>query len=75
MPHRDVPPTTLIPRLRALLRRHRELDDRIDSEQTRPWPDAPRLKTLKRERLQLRDAIRSLRATLMRTGHEPSSLN
>ena len=75
MPHRDVPPTTLIPRLKALLRRHRELDDRIDSEQARPWPDTPALKALKLERLRLRDAIRGLRATLIRTGHNPPSLS
>lgn len=75
MPYRDVPPTTLIPRLKALLRRHRELDDRIDREQARPWPDVPSLKALKLERLLLRDAIRSLRATLMTAGMKPPSLS
>jgi len=75
MPHQDVLPSKLIPRLRALLRRHRELDDRIDSEQARPWPDTPGLKALKLERLRLRDAIRSLRSTLISAGHKPSSLS
>jgi hypothetical protein len=75
MPRRDVSPATLIPRLKALLRRYLELDDRTDSEQARPWPDAPGLKALKLKRLRLHDAIRSSRATLISTGHKPPLLS
>ncbi len=75
MPNRDVSTGSLIARLKALVRRHRELDDRIDSEQTRRWPDTQGLKQLKLERLELRDAIRQVSSTLSGAGLKPPHLN
>ena len=75
MPNREVSTGSLIARLKALLRRHRELDDWIDTEQARGWPDTQSLKHLKLERLELRDAIREIKSTLTRSGMNPPSLS
>ena len=75
MPNRDAPTGSRITRLKVLLRRHRDLDDRIDMEQARPWSDTGRLKQLKLERLRLRDAIRAIRSTLMDPRVKPHHLN
>ncbi len=75
MPNRDISTGSLIARLKALLRRHRELDDWIDNEQARRWPDTQSLKHLKLERLELRDAIREIRSTLTHSGVKPPYLS
>lgn len=75
MPDREISPGTLIARLKALLRRHGELDATIDNEQMRPWADPERLKQLKRERLGLRDAIRRTQSKLRHAGARKSYLN
>ena len=75
MPDRDLSYGTLVARLKALVRRHSELDARIDDEQIRPWADPERLKALKRERLGLRDAIRRTRSRLRRAGTRQASFD
>ena len=75
MPHREVSTGSLVARLKALLRRHRDVDDWIDTEQARRWPDTQSLKALKLERLELRDAIREIRSTLMQSGLKPPRLS
>ena len=47
----------LASRLEAIRQKHRQLDDRVLSEQNRPRPDSSVLKLLKRERLRLKDEI------------------
>lgn len=75
MPDREISVGPLIARLKALLRRHSELDATIDNEQIRPWADPERLKQLKRERLGLRDAIRKTQSKLRRAHARKPSLN
>ncbi len=75
MPNRDVSTGSRIARLKSLVRRHRELDDWIDNEQARRWPDTQGLKHLKLERLELRDAIREIRSTLTHSGLKPPTLS
>ena len=68
---RKISPGSLVARISTLRRRHREINDRIDNEQLRTWPNADLLKQLKQERLGLRDAIRATKTTLMRAGVQP----
>ena len=75
MPQREVSTGSLIARLKALVRRHRDLDDWIDTEQARRWPDTQSLKQFKLERLELRDAIREIRLTLVHSGIKPPRLS
>lgn len=66
MPNRKISPKSLTARIETLRRRHRELDQRIEREQTRPAPDDGQIKQLKQERLGLRDAIRVTQSVLTR---------
>lgn len=75
MPDRDVSTGSLIARLKALLRRHSELDATIDNEHLRPWADPDRLRQLKRERLGLRDAIHKTQSKLRRARSRGAYLN
>ena len=74
MRKRNVSTATLIARIDALRTRHRDISARIESEQTRPAPDSQALSQLKRERLGLKDAIRTTRATLIRSGVRPNAI-
>lgn len=49
-------------RLRALERRHDQLETKVESELKRPNPCSVELKRLKREKLYLKDEMNSLRA-------------
>ena len=51
-------------RLDALKGRHATLDSRIFSEDRRPQPDMEMLTRIKIEKLQLKDEIERIRATL-----------
>ncbi len=46
-------------RIKALTRKHRRIDNRIEMEQMRPHPDVVLVRQLKRERLGLKDALHS----------------
>lgn len=51
-------------RIRELGSRHKSLEDAIQDEMTRPHADELRLKTLKRQKLKLKEEIESLRERL-----------
>ena len=71
MPGRKLSANSLKTRIDELRRRHRALDAKVENEQLRAWPDAPRLKALKRERLGLRDTIRMTQTLLKRAAQPP----
>ncbi len=50
-------------RIEELSRRHRELDDKITSEQKRPAADDQNLKKLKRQKLRIKEEMGMLRAS------------
>lgn len=58
MPNRPNAVTSLKGRVQALRRRHSELQQRIDSELSRPAPDSTILKRLKRRKLLIKDEMR-----------------
>ena len=49
-----------VARIRALNRRHRQLDEKLDIELKRPKPCMAQIQYLKREKLYLKDEIRRL---------------
>ena len=49
--------------LAALSDKHDTLERQIEKEEHRPSPDETRLKSLKREKLRIRDEMESLRRT------------
>ncbi len=57
MPERKISHRSLAIRIEALRRQHRELDNKVTSEEARSYSDPSTIKSLKRERLKLRDAI------------------
>lgn len=68
---RKISPDRLIARIKTLSRRRRDISAQVEEEELRPWPDMQRIRTLKRERLGLKDAIRVTRAMLQRQGVQP----
>jgi hypothetical protein len=48
------------PRLESLLKKIAHIEARLETEQTRPSPDPMLLQSLKREKLKLRDDIRTI---------------
>ena len=72
MPNKKISIQSLKSRIETLSRRHRELDQRIEREQKNAWPDMIRIKTLKRERLGLRDAIRLTQSMILRHDSTPA---
>lgn len=68
---RKISPDRLIARIKTLSRRRRDISAQVEEEELRPWPDMQRIRTLKRERLGLKDAIRVTRAMLHRQGVQP----
>ena len=64
---------TLASRIKALRNRHHELNSRIGREQTRPLPDNHSLRRLKKQRLGIRDAIRTMSSRLRHNGELPPS--
>lgn len=53
---------TAQPRLRTLHRRHSKLDEKLEQELRRPQPCQIELQRLRREKLYLKDEIRSLKS-------------
>ena len=53
-------------RIDTLRRRHRDLDAKISTEQSRAAPDFMQIKQLKQEKLGLRDAIRMTQQMIAR---------
>lgn len=71
MQARTISPDRLIARIKTLSRRRRDLTAQVEEEQMRPWPDTQRIRTLKQERLGLKDAIHVTRTMLQRQGVQP----
>lgn len=67
MTERKISHRSLAMRIEALRQRHRELDAKVTSEETRRWSDPSLVKHLKRERLRLKDAIHAAQALLVRS--------
>lgn len=74
MPNKKLSPDRLKARIQTLSRRHRDLDAQVEAEQTRPLPDMTKLRTLKQEKLGLKDAIRVTRLMLARASAQHSRL-
>ncbi len=55
--HIRIKPMVVSGHLKALRRRHRAIDGRVDTENRRLYPDSSLLQRLKRERLRLRDEL------------------
>lgn len=71
MKTRKLSPRSLKARIDTLRRRHRELDERITHEESRPAANPLEIKQLKQERLGLRDAIRVTQTVLARLTPRP----
>lgn len=56
-------------RIAALRLRHRKIDERVSWEHGRPQPDIVVLKTLKRERLRLKDELHRYEGLLQSLTH------
>ncbi|MEX5728680.1 hypothetical protein Ga0609869_002033 [Rhodovulum iodosum] len=63
--------SALGPRLEALRDRHRQLDALVHEEYRRPLPDLDRLRSLKRDRLRLKDALSELEGTMRTIARAP----
>jgi len=59
------------PRLEALRTRHRRLDTLVHEEYGRPLPDFDLLRSLKRDRLRLKDALSELEGTMRTIARTP----
>jgi hypothetical protein len=70
---RHVSAKALGTRIRALTRKHRQIDQLIEIEQMRPRPDTNLVHRLKRQRLGLKDALHAAQR-LARQG-QPSGIS
>jgi hypothetical protein len=68
MKNRPASPAALIARIKSLRHRHKAISDKISTEETRPMPDTTLIKTLKKQRLLVKDAIFYTGTILTRAG-------
>jgi len=60
-------------RIEAIRRRHQMLDRSVEDEHLRPMPDTAVLRSLKRERLRLKDEMQSYEGLLRVLARDPAA--